>query len=178
LPAPGLAARKPREPAREIIIIAVLIGHPALLERHGEEIAGVEFAAASLSAFRDRLLAMPVEAYGAADDLAAALGERGAGPERERILAAAGRMPNWWCLRAEGELSAAEHVLRQSLALQRKFGALHKDLRSAERALAAEPTEQNFARLLDIKASLADLANEEAAIEGFGEFSGRDAAAI
>ena len=35
--------------------------------------------------------------------------------------------------------------------------------------------EQNFARLRDIKENLADLANAEAAIEGFGELSGRKA---
>jgi DNA primase len=43
----------------------------------------------------------------------------------------------------------------------------------AEQALAADPTEQNLARLRDIKANLADLANAEAAIEGFGSLSGR-----
>jgi DNA primase len=39
----------------------------------------------------------------------------------------------------------------------------------------AEINEQNFARLRDIKASLADLANAEAASEGFGAASGRKA---
>jgi DNA primase len=43
----------------------------------------------------------------------------------------------------------------------------------AEQALAADPTDQNLARLRDIKANLADLANAEAAIEGFGRLSGR-----
>ncbi len=80
-------------------------------------------------------------------------------------------MPNWWCLRAEAEPSDAEHVLRQSLALQRS-GALNRELKLAERSLAAEPNEQNLARLQDIKANLADLAHAEAAIEGFGEHSG------
>ena len=63
-------------------------------------------------------------------------------------------------------------MLRQSLALHRRAGALNRELKLAERSLAAEPNEQNFARLLDIKAHLADLANAEAAIEGFGEYSG------
>ena len=120
-----------------------------------------------------RLLDLEPEAYAAAEALAAALAERGHGAERERILAAASKMPDWWCLRPEAELSDAEVVLRQCLALQRKAGALHKELKSAEAALAADPTEQNFARLLDIKASLADLANAEAAVEGFGEAAGR-----
>ena len=52
-------------------------------------------------------------------------------------------------------------------------------MKLAEKALAvdngAEINEQNFARLRDIKENLADLANAEAAIEGFGTLSGRNA---
>jgi DNA primase len=178
LQAPGLAARRPREAPREIAIIAILIGHPELLERHWEEIAELELASATLSAFRARLVDLPPDAYATSDALAAALAERGDSGERSRILAAAARMPNWWCLRAGAPPSDAETALRQCVALQRKSGALHKDWKSAEAALAAEPTEQNLARLLDIKASLADLANAEAAIEGFGELSGRKEPAV
>jgi DNA primase len=178
LPAPALAARKPREAPREIAILAILLGHPALLERHWEEIAELELASVTLTAFRARLVDLPPEAYATSDALAAALTERGDAGERNRILAAAARMPNWWCLRAEAPPSDAETALRQCLALQRKSGALHKDWKLAEAALAAEPTEQNLARLLDIKANLADLANAEAAIEGFGELSGRKEPAV
>jgi DNA primase len=74
-------------------------------------------------------------------------------------------------------LSDADQVLRQTLALHRKARALNKELKLAEKALAAdagaEVNEQNFAKLCDIKGDLADLANAEAAVEGFGELSGR-----
>jgi DNA primase len=178
LPTPGLAALRPREAPREIAILAILIGHPGLLESHWEEIVELELASTTLTAFRARLVDLPPEAYATTDALAAALDERGDGGERKRVLAAAARMPNWWCLRAEAPSADAETVLRQCLALQRKSGALHKELKLAEAALAADPTEQNLARLLDIKAGLADLANAEAAIEGFGELSGRKEAAV
>lgn len=112
------------------------------------------------------------DSYASAETLAAALVEAGCAGERERILSAAAKMPIWWCLRAEADPAAAEHVLRQTLALQRKSGALHKEVQLAAEALAANPTEQNFARLKDIKSGLADLADAEAAIEGFGEFLG------
>jgi DNA primase len=171
-------ARRPREAPREIAILAILIGHPDLLERHWEEIAELELASATLTAFRARLVDLPPDAYATSGALAAALTERGDAGERNRILAAAARMPNWWCLRAEAPSSDAETALRQCLALQRKSGALHKDWKLAEAVLAAEPTEQNLARLLDIKANLADLANAEAAIEGFGELSGRKEPAV
>ena len=132
LPAPGLAARRPREAPREIAILAILIGHPDLLESHWEEIVELELASTTLTAFRARLVDLPPEAYAASDALAAALDERGDGGERKRILAAAARMPNWWCLRAEAPSADAETVLRQCLALQRKSGALHKELKLAE----------------------------------------------
>jgi DNA primase len=101
----------------------------------------------------------------------------GQGEERERILALAARMPDWWCLRADAAPSDTDRVLRQNLLLQRA-GALNRELKLAERSLAAEPNEQNLARLLDIKAHLADLAHAEAAIDGFGEHSGRPSPSI
>jgi DNA primase len=178
LPAQRELGRKAREPPREITILAVALGHPSLLARHWEELAAIEFVGAGLAGFRDALLAVSAEALNAPDTLAEALESAGRGKERERILSLAAKMPNWWCLRAEAAVSDADHVLRQSLALQRRAGALNRELRLAERSLAAEPSEQNLARLLDIKENLADLAHAEAAIEGFGDPSGRASSAI
>ena len=178
LPAPRHLARRPREAPREIAILAILIGHPSLLERHFEDVAALEIAGAALAAFRDKLLGLPAHAYGAAGALAEALDSAGLAGERQRVLSLAAKMSNWWCLRAEAETSDAEHALRQTMALQRSSGALNRELKLAEQALAADPTEQNLARLLDIKANLADLANAEAAIEGFGDLSGRGSAPL
>ncbi len=176
LQAPRHLVQRPREAPREIAILAILLGHPALLEQHFEEIAALEFTAPALSAFRNRLVGLSAEAYRAAEALAEALDAAGVADERARILRAAAAMPNWWCLRAEAEASDAAHVLRQTMALQRSSGALNRELKLAEQALASDPTEQNLARLLDIKTHLTDLANAEAAIEGFGDLSGRVAA--
>jgi DNA primase len=173
LSAPRHLAGRPREAPREIAILAVLIGHPVLLERHFEAVAALEFAGAKLAAFRDKLLSLPAKAYGAASALAEALDSEGLKDERERIVSLAAKMADWWCLSAEADASDAEHVLRQAMALQRSSGALNRERKLAEQALAAEPTEQNFARLQDILTNLADLANAEARIDGFGELSGR-----
>ena len=83
-------------------------------------------------------------------------------------------MPNAWSVAEDAPLSDVETVLRQSMALQRKSGALHRELNSAASALESDPSERNLARLLDIKASLADLGDAEAAVEGFGLASGRE----
>jgi DNA primase len=171
-------ARKARAPAREVMILSIALGHPALIESRCEELAAAEFMGAGLSAFRDALLAAPAEALASSAALAECLNGAGRGAERERILALAARMPNWWCMRPEAAPADADLVLRQSLALHRRAGALHRDLKLAERSLAAEPNELNFARLLDIKANLADLADAEAAIDGFGDGSGRSSSAI
>ncbi len=173
LAAQNKLGRKTRESAREVMILAIAVGHPTLLEAHWEELAAMEFTGPRLAAFRDALIALPPEALQSPETLAEALEAGAKREERDRILGLAAKMPNWWCLRADAAPSDAEHVLRQSLALHRRAGALNRELKLAERSLAAEPNEQNFARLLDIKAHLADVAHAEAAIDGFGAHSGR-----
>ncbi len=178
LPVQRKLGRRSREPPREVVILAIAISHPGLLEAHWEELAAIEFAGKRLAAFRDALMAAAPQALQSAEALARWLEAAGHAEERDRILALAGKMPNWWCMRPNASSSDAEHVLRQGLALHRRAGALNRELKLAERLLAGEPNEQNFARLLDIKAHLADLAHAEAAIEGFGERSGRSSFAI
>jgi DNA primase len=170
--------RKARLPAREAMILSIALNHPALIESHCEELAATEFIGAGLSALRDALLAAPVEALVSSATLAEWLNRAGRGQDCERILALAAKMPNWWCMRPDAAPPDADLVLRQSLALHRRAGALHRDLKLAERLLATEPNELNLARLLDIKANLADLGDSEAAIDGFGDQSGRAPAAI
>ncbi len=178
LPPQARLGRKAPVPAREITILAIALGHPALLEAHWEELAALDLSSAGLASFRDALASALPEALRSPEALAEALDAAGRREERERILAEAAKMSNWWCLRAEAAPADAEHVLRQSLALHQRAGALHRELKLAERSLAAEPNEQNFARLLDIKAHLADLAYAQAAIDGFGEQSGRASSTI
>jgi DNA primase len=172
-------AGKPKDAPRDVMILAIAINHPTLLERHIEEIAALDLSNRSLTDFRDRLLASALESSANAEALAGALDAAGLGEDRRRILGLAARMPVWWCLCPEADTSDADHVLRQTLALHRKARALNRELKSAEKALGVEAdpeiNEQNFARLRDIKENLADLANAEAAIEGFGDLSGRGA---
>jgi DNA primase len=170
--------RSARLPSREAMILAIALGHPALIESHFEELAATEFMGAGVNALRNALLAAPSDALISSATLAEWLNGAGHGPDRERILAAAAKMPNWWCMRPEAAPADADLVLRQSLALHRRAGALHRDLKLAERLLATEPNELNLARLLDIKTNLADLADGEAAIDGFGDQSGRVSSAI
>ena len=79
LPPQSKLARKARAPAREIMILAIALGHPSLLERHCEELAAIEFAGAGLGAFRDALLAAPAEALQSSAALAGWLTGAGRG---------------------------------------------------------------------------------------------------
>ena len=102
LPPQEKLGRKARDPARETAILAVLIGHPTLIETHWEEAAAMEFESKRLSAFRDALVAVAPEALQSPEALAEALSAAGRAEERERILGVAARMPNWWCSRRGG----------------------------------------------------------------------------
>ena len=86
LPPQSKLARRARAPAREIMILAIALGHPSLLERRCEELAAAEFAGAGLGAFRDALLAAPAEALHTSAALAGWLNGAGRGSECERIL--------------------------------------------------------------------------------------------
>jgi DNA primase len=59
------------------------------------------------------------------------------------------------------------------LTLHRRNSTLNKELKEAERALGEELSEQNFARLQDVRSQLSALDGTEASIEGFGSLSGR-----
>jgi DNA primase len=80
-----------------------------------------------------------------------------------------------WPVRAD---AAREDVLafwHQIVSLHRRKRTLSRELKEAERALGAEPTDANFARLKDVQERLTVLDGTEALIEGFGASSGRSA---
>jgi DNA primase len=57
--------------------------------------------------------------------------------------------------------------------LHHKVWALNRELRVIEGRLAADPNEEDAARLADIQTQLSTLDGTEAALEGFGAMSGR-----
>src|SRR5579872_1309519 len=162
---------KAKDAPRDIAILAIALNHPDLLARHAEEIAAVDFSNRNLATLRDRLLDLAAEPT--AEALAAGLAGSGLGAERDRVLALAARMPDWRRLRPEAAEDQVEQVLRQTLALHRRAGTLNKELKLAEKALAEDFSEQNFARLRDIRENLANLAGAEALVEGFGDGADR-----
>jgi DNA primase len=167
---PGLAqsalVRAAAAPPREAVIVAALTAHPELLADHAEELSELEFSGRDTRRLLNALITLGHE-HLERPDLLGALEEIGLGPERARLEADPALAPIA-ALRPQAERADAEAVLRQAMWMHRRSGALLKELRQAETALAAEPTEANFAHLNEIKFQLANLEGGEAAIEGFG----------
>ena len=160
------------------MILLILLAHPNLVQDHAEDLATLDFMTAELVPFRDVLLDSTQEDAGRADiaspsALRAHLVEAGFAPILAKLdRSGAGSV---WYLRPDSAPQDAAAVLRQALTLHRKARALHKELLSAELALATDASEANMARMRDIQEQLGALTGMEAAIEGFGVLSGRQA---
>ncbi len=128
---------------------------PASLTRSGAQIIDIAALAEGLdgSAIKDHL------------------NDRGFGPLLARLESQAIRL-NEWFLDPGAASADARTGLRQMFALHRKSVTLDRELKAAEAAFAADPTEENLAVLNQIREELASHAGSEAQIEGFGEASG------
>lgn len=156
----------------QLIVIAV-VNHPFLLDEFTESFAGIEIEVRELDRLRREILDAAVsEASLDSTLLRSHLGAKGFGPILDRIDRQLSRLREWFVLP-----DAAEADVRtgfgQLLALHEKRGRLARELKAAEQALAEDPTEEKLKILRDIQEQLLSAAGQEAAIEGFGEASGR-----
>ena len=171
------AISRTRVPQREALILASLLAHPVLLERHFEDLGRIEFVSPDTRKLCDAIVHLSGEDLHDAKTLRAALANRGLSEVLKRIEAAAERLPHWHLDTAASE-SDVDHILRQALVLQQKMQALHRSLKAAELALAQDVSEVNFALLRDVQSQLAALSGVEATVDGFGLASGRPEAEI
>ena len=168
-------------PPRESLIMRLLLAHPDLIGEHAEDLALLEFAAGTpvgreLGRLRDHLLDLAHGEIASGASLASDLAAAGFASLLARLHA--GGNGSAWYLRPEASAVDAASVLRQALTLHHKARALHKELLSAETALATDACEANLARMRDIQEQLAALTGSEASIEGFGASSGRVGVAV
>ena len=172
-------------PRREALILQATINHPRLLHDHLEELAAAEFRHADTQKLKGALI--DVFAHHFADDfskeggadakaeraaLATELTRRGFAELLKRIERTI-TTPSVW---GAGPQAAGADVLltwKQLIALHRQWHSLTRELKDAETALGEDNTEANYARLRDVKATLASIEGTEALIEGFGASSGR-----
>ncbi len=160
-------------PMREAVILTALINHPQLIDEEFDTVERLDFDHADLKGLHAGLL--DAIAHGEAADrehLVAALERRELGSTWEAAQALVRRARQWPAL-PEAALDDAREALAQALHLHHSAGALHKELKAAEAALASEPTEENYRQLLEIQTQFRDVQSIEALIEGFGVLSGR-----
>lgn len=162
-------------PPREALILLAAISHPWLLADHAEELAELDFVSRDAEALRRTLLeAAACGALETREALAEHLMRAGAAELQTRMERAITHKGDW-ALRPDAANADVLAFWHQIVSLHRRKRTLSRELREAERALGAEPTEANFARLKDVQERLAVLDGTEALIEGFGDSSGRPA---
>jgi DNA primase len=163
---------------RERMIILSMVNHPELLHTFLDEFAALELESRELDSLRTQIidsaaLGSGLDGPGLRDHLVA----KGLGPVLDRLETQAGRL-NEWFLSAGAAQDDARTGLRQMIALHRKAVTLDRELKGAEAAFAADPTEDNLNALNAVREQLSSIAGSEAQIEGFGAASGRPADAI
>ena len=158
-------------PMREAMIMTILLTHPALVDDHAEDVAALAFTAPDLAPLRDANLDLAHGTITSGATLKSALADAGF-VSTLAALAATGAGSSWYA-KADAAIQDADAVLVQALTLHHKTWALHKELLSAETALATDASEANMARMRDIQEQLSALTGTEAAVEGFGLSSGR-----
>jgi DNA primase len=161
-------------PRREAILLLALINHPELLAERAESVAHMELSHRDLDTMRAALLDIAAHHDEAPADAREALSAMGHGELLGRLDAlwtGAGRA-EWWVAPDAAEVDV-ESAWDHTAALHHKLVTLHRELKAAEMALQAEPSDENLARLFDIQAQLANAEGTEALMEGFGQASGR-----
>lgn len=160
-------------PLREAALVVTLLNHPRLAEEHFDEIEGLDLRHPGLKALHAALL--DAVAHHAADDparLADVIDRAGATASSDAAEALV-RKARLWPALADAAIDDAREAFFQALRLHRQARALDRELKAAEAALARETTEENFRRLVDIRAELHEAQAMEALIDGFGGASGR-----
>lgn len=164
-------------PLREAALVAGLAFHPAVAIACFDEVAGLTLqnkaARKVQTVILDVLAAWDGESEQPNLETAMAaikkaeLGEVMARMERQL------RESRIWQALPEAGFEDARDGWKQAYALHQRNHALSNELRTAERALAEDDSQENLDRFLHIQKELAELDGTEAIIEGFGLSSGR-----
>jgi DNA primase len=158
---------------REQLIALCLINHPALVPEFLDEFSGLDLLSHELDSLRSHLINTAALEPGLdTAGLKGHLQQRGFGPLLDRLTNQAMRL-NEWYLGPEAADDDARTGLRQMFALHRKTVTLDRELKAAEAAFGADPSEANFNTLAGLREQLLSALGNEAQIEGFGAASGR-----
>ncbi|HMK88456.1 MAG TPA: DNA primase [Methylocystis sp.] len=176
---PLFTGEKPRVSPRECLILLILVNHPRLLADCAEELASLEFSTREAHALRNVLLESafalaPEEEEDEAGALRLSIERAGLLPFLVRLEDQSAHA-NLWNVRRGAASDDAQVSLRQALALHRRASTLNRERLLIEERLASEPTPADEERLAENQRLLSALEGTEAALEGFGDVTGRAA---
>ena len=153
--------RRHGENPREAFILLALASHPELVMRCVDEIAELALDGPAAERFRQALLDAAID--GAFDqDVFGRRLEQGRVAEAQAALLAVTQPAERLKLAQTADPESVFDSIRQALVLHHRARTLHSELKAAERALADEPTEANFAWMKDVKARLETIEGTEA----------------
>ncbi len=163
---------------RERMIVLTLVNHPELLHEMLDEFSQLEITSPELDSLRMQIIDSAALGSGLdGTDIRSHLTHKGLGPVLDRLETQARRL-NEWFLGSGAAQDDARTGLRQMIALHRKTVTLERELRAAEAAFAADPTEEKLNALKAVREQVSSHAGSEAQIAGFGAASGRPVDAI
>jgi DNA primase len=158
---------------REATIVVALVNHPALIDENFAHVEFLDLANTDLKRLHAAIL--DAMAHDMANDrhaVIATIERAGCSDIWARSVALIKRARQWPALETAG-LDDARDAFNQALHLQRSARTLHRELKQAQAALDADPSDENFRHLVEIQAQFNDVQATEALIEGFGVSSGR-----
>lgn len=156
-----IMARGRGEDTREAFILLALASHPGLILRCADEIADLALDGAAAERFRQALLDAAEEGVLNEEALASRLEQPRVQEAQAQLLAVTGPAERLKLVQAADPESVFDSI-RQAIVLHHRARTLHSELKAAERALADEATEANFAWIKDVKARLETIEGTEA----------------
>jgi DNA primase len=149
------------EDTREAFILLALASHPDLILRCADEISELSLDGAAAERFRQALLDAAMEGILDEEALANRLEQPRVREAQAQLLAVTGPAERLKLAQAADPESVFDSI-RQAIVLHHRARTLHSELKAAERALADEATEANFAWIKDVKARLETIEGTEA----------------
>ena len=160
-------------PLRETVLIVALCNHPPLIDENFEAVETLDLVHPDLRRLHAALI--DAMAHGVAHERRAvveSLERAGLAETWQRALELVRRARQWPALE-DAAIEDARDAFAQALHLHHSARTLNRELKAAEAALAAEPTDENYRHLVEIQVQFRSVQATEALIEGFGVMSGR-----
>ncbi|MFJ5368272.1 DNA primase [Bosea sp. CER48] len=158
-----LIAKVRGEDQREAFILLALASHPDLILRCADEIAELSLDGPAAERFRQALLDA-VEDKLDLETLANRLAQQRVKEARSQLMAVTGPAERRK-LSQDADPESVFDSIHQAIVLHHRARTLNSELRAAERALADDATEANFAWIKDVKARLEAIEGTEAMSE-------------